>query len=223
MDENTNTVNRNQKRYKQTISNDLRQLIINKMNRGFTPQDLSIIYDVKANTISHMYSNYKKTGFTEKQKTGHRRSLLNNEQKEQICDWIDDNCSLTLKQLRVKCLATYPTIEDISEKTIERALKDFHYSFKRTIVVPEVRNTEEVIQKRFDFAMKYNQILAERNKMFWIDEYGISVTSRSRYGRSVKGSKPVKRVPTVRTRNYSVCAAMNDNSLTTISNPGQTI
>jgi hypothetical protein len=55
--------------------------------------------------------------------------------------------------------------------------------------------------------------MLERDKIFFIDEYGIQVNSRVSYGRSVRNTRASKVKAQLRGRNYSIAAAMNDNSL----------
>jgi transposase len=56
-------------------------------------------------------------------------------------------------------------------------------------------------------------MMIEREKMYFVDEFGVTITSRSNYGRSVKGSKAYKKVKQIRSRNYSIAAVMNQNSI----------
>jgi transposase len=86
------------------ISNEIRKLIIEKLDEGQPPKDVSILFNVNYDTVRSIYRTYKKDGRFEKKKTGHRRSLLSDQQKEQICDWVDEDCTLTLEQLKRKCL-----------------------------------------------------------------------------------------------------------------------
>lgn len=80
------------------------------------------------------------TGETTKRTGGHRKQLLTVAQKEIICDWIDLDCTQTLRSLRDKCLLEWPRMQ-ISLSTINRALKEFHYLVKMVTCVPERRNT----------------------------------------------------------------------------------
>ena len=115
--------------------------------------------------------------------------------------------------MKTKCLESFAGIEHISFGTIDEALREFHYSFKMITLVPEARNTNDVINKRFQYAVKYNEMMIEKQKMFFIDECGIQIWSRRSSGRAVKGLNAFKRVKAIRSMNYSVCAAMNEKSL----------
>jgi hypothetical protein len=53
----------------------------------------------------------------------------------------------------------------------------------------------------------------EGKLLIFIDEYGIQIFSRKSIGWAPKGVTPPKEVKQIRTRNYSVCAAMGSESL----------
>ena len=55
--------------------------------------------------------------------------------------------------------------------------------------------------------------MTEKDKLLFIDEMGVQVWSRGGYGRSAKGENAYKSVGALRSRNFSVCAAMNHKSL----------
>jgi hypothetical protein len=189
-----------QRRRNNKISDEIRELIINSMNNGTTANN-------------KIYSTYRRTQNTTKKIAGHRQQKISDAQKEQICDWVDEDCSLTLQQLKTKCFLTqWPNINQISLSTVKRAVQNFHYSVKRISFVPERRNTPDIIQARFDYAVQYNIIMLERDKIFFIDSM-IQVNSRVSYGRSVRNTRASKVKAQLRGRNYSTAAAMNDNSL----------
>jgi transposase len=196
---------------KKVIPNEIRNLIIERLNDGQPPKDVSLLYDVKYETVRSIYKTYLKDGRVEKKKTGHRKSLLSDQQKEKICDWVDDDCHLTLEQLKRKCLEEFNI--SLSVSTVERALKEFHYTIKRVHRIPNRRNDSSVIQKRFDYAINYNRMMVEREKIFFLDETGIQIFSRASYGRSPRGVRATKRVAQLRTRNYSIASVMNQESL----------
>lgn len=200
------------RRINSKISNDLRALIIRSMNNGLTANNIGEQFGILPNTVRKIYSTYRRTANIHKRSAGHRLKKLSVLQINEICNWIDEDCSLSLRQLKERCLTQWP-LHQISLSTINRALKTFHYSFKRISFVPERRNTPQIIQTRFEYAIRYNRIMFEREKIFFIDEYGIQVNSRTSYGRSVKNTRATKIKAQLRGRNYSVAAAMNVNSL----------
>jgi transposase len=203
----------NTKRKNQCISNDIRKLIVERLNSGHSFTEVALVFKVKVDAVRKMYKTYQKSGSMVKKRGGHRRQLLNESQKETICDWVDSDCTLTLKQLVQKCFTEWQLV--CGRSTVDRSLKEFYYTFKRTTPVPERRNTPQTIEKRYEYALKYNEMMADKDKMFFIDETGVQIWSRAKYGRAVKGLRAVKRVKAIRSRNYSIATAMNMNSLST--------
>jgi hypothetical protein len=108
---------------------------------------------------------YRRTQNTTKKSAGHRQQKLSDAQKEQICDWVDEDCSLTLQQLKTKCLTQWPNINQISLFTVNRAVQNFHYSVERISLVPEKRNTPDTIQARFDYAVQYKKSILYKVKV----------------------------------------------------------
>jgi transposase len=207
-----NTVN-NQKRKRKTISDELRELIINSMSGGKGCMEASKQFGLKHQTVSDIYRKYVNEGVKTTQPRGHRQRIPSDQQKEVLCDWVDEDVTLTLNQLKQKCLNEWPNIETISLTTINNALKDFHFSFKRVTIVPERRNDPYVITDRYNYAVKYNQMMVEKEKMFFLDEMGVQIWSRRGYGRSLVGTRAYKRKRVIRGRNYSIACAMSVNSL----------
>jgi len=70
-----------------------------------------------------------------------------------------------------------------------------------------------VIEKWFQYAIQYSQMMIYKEKMFFLDETEIQIWSRVTYGRSAEGTRAVKRVKSIRSRNYSIATAMNMDSL----------
>jgi len=100
----------------------------------------------------------------------------------------------------------------LSPSTVDRALKHFHYSFKRVTLNLERQNNRDVIEKRYQYAVEHNRLMAER-EMYFLDETGIQIFSTASYGRSPKGTRATKNVAPIRSRNYSIATAMNHESL----------
>ena len=51
------------------------------------------------------------------------------------------------------------------------------------------------------------------NQFVFLDEFGINISMRARYGRALIGTRAVHRVPVIRSRNISVAAAMTVNGI----------
>lgn len=201
-----------ERRQNNKISNEVRALIIRGMNDGSSPTLIGRQFNVLPNTVRKIYKTYKVTNEMKKRSVGHRPKKLTLEEQERICNLIDEDCTLTLRQIKTRMLEQNPQRE-VSLSTIDRAIKAFHYSVKRVSFVPERRNALDIIQSRFDYAVLYNRIMVHREKIYFIDEFGIQVNSRRSYGRSQKNIRANKVKAQLRGRNYSIAAAMCINSL----------
>jgi hypothetical protein len=73
-------------------------------------------------------------------------------------------------------------------------------------MVPESRNTPINIYLREIYCSVY--LLQDEEKIIYIDEFGISCSTRIGYGRCIVGSPARKNVRAIRSKNISVCAAI---------------
>ena len=147
----------------------------------------------------------------EKKVKGGSKPKLSPQERMKIKAWLDDYPSLTLVALREKLVSNFQRC--VSLATIDRATKSFQYTVKRISLVPHRRNDSEVIELRYQCALKFTRMSLTKVKMFFLDEFRMQVWSRRSYGRSMVGQRANKRVKCVRSKNYSVCAAMNCESL----------
>ncbi|KAI5151523.1 hypothetical protein ENBRE01_2193 [Enteropsectra breve] len=66
---------------------------------------------------------------------------------------INDDCGITLKALKSKCLSEFDITVGLS--TINRCIAIFSYTFKRVHYIPERRNSPDVIEKRKLYAEEF--------------------------------------------------------------------
>ena len=202
------------KRINDKISDQMKKMIIRNMNSDMNGKQVAKLVDRKANTVRALYRRYLKTGLKTNKKRGKPKPVkLTEDQKQMIREWVDHNCTLTLKELRKKSIEEWPELGSISRPTVHNALKSFHYTFKRMSIVPEGRNTPEVIAQRYAYGVQYTQLKFENKKLIFIDEMGVQIWSRASGGRAPKGVRASKEVKRIRSRNYSVCAAMSSDAL----------
>ncbi|KAI5152145.1 hypothetical protein ENBRE01_2602, partial [Enteropsectra breve] len=181
---------------------------------GRTPADIASILGFKKPAVYAVLNSYKNNGLVERGlKGGPRRVSFTAEQKITLQGWVDDDCGLTLQALVDRC--SHELNLNVSRSTVDRALKSFNYSFKRTHSIPERRNSLEVLDQRAVYAdrimTKFSQL--DDTHVYYIDEVGFCVSMRTRGGRSLRGTTPVHVVPGLRSRNVSVCCAMNKNGI----------
>ncbi|KII70625.1 hypothetical protein RF11_06980 [Thelohanellus kitauei] len=203
------TVPRGRSSY-QKISDERRQRIINAHQNGSTVKNVSEYENLPRSTIQNIVKKYSETGRISKENRGGRTHFkVNEEIKTFIRELVDENCGLSLKQI-CQNVATRFDIT-LSETTIHNCLGQMHYSLKAIHIIPTRRNDPNTICIRNHFAHSFLRL--EENypdeQIYFVDEVGFNVSMRIKRGRSSIGTTPILRVPNIRSRNVSVCCAMN--------------
>jgi transposase len=196
------------------ISNKNREKILSKIKQGVSTKAISDALELNYWTVLKIVNNYQLSGHTNTKKLGGDRcSKLDNVKKNQIRKWVDKNCLLTLREISQKIFDSYGL--DVSQSTVDRCLRSFHYTLKAISLVPAPRNTESTILKRLEYAQKFRNYEVSHNseRLVFLDEVGFAVSSRPKKGRSLQGTSSYVDVPAARTRNISVLAAMNKNGM----------
>lgn len=195
---------------KKQLEQNVREIIIRKHNSGKNPKKIAEELELNRKTVSSVIFNYKKTGriFAKRIRTP-KNKIIGESGRQLIILAIENDVSIPLKSLKIKLMEDLGIAASIT--TISKCLDELNYSFKRVVLIPEVRNSHELIENRFIYCSNY--ILYDENKIIFIDEFGISCSSRVGYGRSFVGTSPRKKVRAIRSRNISVCAAISKYNL----------
>ncbi|KAF7685097.1 hypothetical protein CDIK_4154 [Cucumispora dikerogammari] len=104
---------------------------------------------------------------------------------------------------------------NLSKSSVDRILSGFQYSLKRIHYIPERRNNSGVIETRKVYALDYVALQGQFSEdlFVFIDEVGLNVSMRATRGRSSVGSAATLVIPSLRSRNVSICCAMNRNGI----------
>ena len=192
------------------IDNPTRELIINKYQFGFSIKEISEFVNLSPNSVSTILKLYKKTGRIYRNSQKNRTpTKLTNHVKEKVQNIIYLNSSVSLKAIKEQILNEDNM--EISQTTINRAIKKFNYTLKVIKNIPQRRNSNEVIEIRRQYALEFTRF--DQNKIIFIDETGVSIASRSRKGRSLIGTTPIRNVRQLRTNNYTICSSMLNNKI----------
>ncbi|XP_065642271.1 uncharacterized protein LOC136073909 [Hydra vulgaris] len=173
----------------QTINNENRSRIIESYLNGNSPSEIANILGFKRTTIYSIIKKYKNGLPIERQlKGGSRNKKLPEESKVLIKNWIDDDCGITLKEIKERLF---------EQKSISR------------------EEINDVINERASYAVRFMNILSSMNdnKIFYIDKVGFSLSMQVRRGRSLAGKRATQTVTNIRSRNISACCAMNKNQI----------
>lgn len=197
-------------RTKNTISDSIRKLIFKKYESGHSISYISQDLDINYATVQSIIRKFKTTGqICSSKKNCGRKKKINAIQETIIKNEISNDCSTTLKNIRE--ILIQKTGVEISLSTLHRTIEDFEYSFKRVQLIPERRNITANIESRFLYARKIMTV--DMDKLVFVDEMGVNCSMRKRYGRAKIGESPKKNITTVRSKNFSICAAIKKNGL----------
>lgn len=197
-----------------TLSNEDRSRIINSYLRKDSVNDISRIMEIKRTTVHEVIKSYMKNGSSEKLTRGRPQySKLNSEQIETIKGWIDENCTISLRKIKEKCLLEFNV--SVSITTVAKYIDDFCYSLKRVQLIPLRRNDLQSLNDRKIYALNFLDLQSEFDEMefIFIDEVGFNVSMRSSRGRAAIGSPATLTVPNIRSRNISICCGMNKSGI----------
>jgi len=122
---------------------------------------------------------------------------------------IEGDVSITLLNLKSDILREKGI--NLSLSTINRSISNFNYTFKKVALIPEARNSEDNVEKRFQYANQY--LLMDESKVMFLDEFGVNCSMRKSHGRSEKGTTPKKVVKSIRSKNFSISAAITKTRL----------
>ncbi|XP_049294417.1 uncharacterized protein LOC125769652 isoform X2 [Anopheles funestus] len=202
---------RNQRK---TTSDEDRQRIVSAYLNGTTPKLISRMFEINLSTVYNILQIYKKTAHVEaKKRGGNHPKLLSAEAVASVQQWIDEDCTITLKKLADKIYGQYQIRASIT--TISREIKGFNYTLKRLHLIPERRNTESTVSERKEYATNLYDLSHQYadSGMVFVDEVGFNVSMRTSSGRSVKGAPATAVVPNIRSRNISIICAMNKQGI----------
>ena len=140
---------------------------------------------------------------------GARRIKFTQEIKDFITNTLADDCTITLSELRRIILNEFSV--NVSESTIYKNLGLLNFSLKRTTIIPIARNSDRIIEQRYEYFDSFTEIQGNysRNQIIFVDEAGFNISMRRTRGWSQKNASASTTVPGIKTRNYSICAAIS--------------
>ena len=117
------------RRTNNAVNGAIRRRICSLYDEGNNISYIGQITGVKRTTVNMILKRYANTGDTQAaRKSGDQKSKLSETQKSVITQWVDDDCLLTLNQLRAKVADVYNI--QVSNSCINRVLRNFHYKLQ---------------------------------------------------------------------------------------------
>ncbi len=180
----------------------------NNVSKAEISKNLEIPESTIRSVISRNLDNFN--NYLEK-KGGARNIKCTSQMREYFDELLSANCTRTIKSLQLSTLDKFGV--KLSLSTIQRNIKAINFSLKQTSVLPGQRNSDQNIEARYAYSLRFNElaITYRRSKMIFVDETGFNVSMRRGRGWSKVNTPANTTVPSIRTRNFSVCAAITSN------------
>lgn len=190
------------------ISDEKRLDIIRALDSGESSRVLvAKTFNVSYPSVVKIYGDYCKSGKVSKLKVGGMKpKKLGLEHETFIKNQLVENCSLTLKEIKVKLFERFSI--SVCEATISSYIDSFSFSIKRISKISNAAVTETLINQRRTYSSWFLEVTNEARNILFFDETGFQVTMRRHYGRSEKGKKAIMVTPGIRSRNKTVMACM---------------
>ncbi|KAI5154203.1 hypothetical protein ENBRE01_3330 [Enteropsectra breve] len=142
-----------------SCSQEERRLVIDAYTNGACASEIVRLSQKPRSTIISIINKYLETGETDAAKRGGIPTpKLTDEMKNQIREWIDENCSITIARLKFKIMEAYNI--SVSASTIYRAVIGFSYTLKRVHLEPVRRNDQTAIDARKAYAQRFIELLS---------------------------------------------------------------
>ena len=194
------------------ISEETRQRIVDLSLQGRPAAEISRMLSVNYKSVWRILKRFNSTGEVEVKKWGgDLRSKLTADQKNKILLWVDQDCLMRISDFITNVYEHFSI--RVSNSTIQCILKDFHYTIKSVVSVPEKKNNERTLNLREEYAAKFRHLesTSKPKNFIFLDIVvnRFSVVSRPKRGRSRQGISTYVPVSAAKSRNISGVAAMN--------------
>ena len=139
---------------------------------------------IKHSTARSIIGIYLRDGRRNKlPKGGPVNQKIDDDMRNALQRYLDENPLLTLRELNAKLRADLPNKPFVTTSTIARTLDGMLITLKLAEDVPEQRNSPRILDARVDFANWFLQVGVLGHTVF-IDETGYNVWIRRSYGRA---------------------------------------
>ena len=175
---NLNKINQDRKapaRKNAVISPEVRERIINLHHENCNPAYIAHILSLKSGTVAVIIEKFNCMDVVAADaRGGDCHSKLDSEMKQAVCDWVDNNCLVTLKELKERIQSTY----GLSALTscIDRCLGALYYTIKRVDSIPAACNREAQLNQGLimlpDFVSCSRIFISLTKSFLFLDEVG---------------------------------------------------
>jgi transposase len=126
---------------------DLFERVLTTQTRGDSLASIADALALKVSTVRSIVRKYTATGEVQRsEKKGGRPKKISPEIAKFLCDKLDEDCTKSLGELVAMVGAEYDV--QVSEVTVSRAVRDFHYTMKAVQLRSERVLDEDVVSQR---------------------------------------------------------------------------
>jgi transposase len=195
------------------ISTEARNRIVELLeSEASSRKQVASAFGLPYSTVCRIYSDFCKNGEVKIPKRGgNKKRKLESEDLEKMQEWIAEDCSRTLEELKTK-LADECS-KNVSVETVRRNLERFNFSVKRVRLIAEAADSPELWNQRSEFAYWLASSDYMNGHVIFVDETGFKTSMRRNRGRSERGTPARVSVPRLRSKNITVMAAISYNQL----------
>lgn len=196
------------------VSQETKKRICEILDAGTNSRsEVADLFKVPYTTVCKLYQHWcdNDNSLPEPKERGRKRKLLDNDDRRCIKQFIDEDCTRTLDELRT--LLQLVRHKDASIETIRKAIGEFNYSLKRVEKIPEAAETPGIWEKRVAYSQWFLQANYHSGKIIFLDETGFKVSMRRNRGRSKCGRAARVKVPAKKTKNITVIAGISTNRI----------
>lgn len=154
------------KKYDKILNED-RERIIESYLDGKTASEISSIMRRNRSTVRSIIEKYQEgKDVHRKLKGGLRRKSLSASDTDQLQSWIEDDCTITLAQLKRKFEEELSI--QVGKSTLARYIFNFNFTWKRTSLIPIRRNDQDTIEARALYANSFMNVVSsvDDSKLF---------------------------------------------------------
>ncbi|XP_049292942.1 uncharacterized protein LOC125768820 isoform X2 [Anopheles funestus] len=193
-----------------TTSDEDRKRIVIAYENGSPVAAIAETLNINRSTVYNVLRKYNETMKIEADKRGKvMEKKITPAIHDQIIAWIDEDCTISLYVLTSRILEKFNV--RVCRSTVAKEIGEFNYSLKTLYLDPEKRNDANALLARKEYAIAFSVLpsTVPDNGIVFVDEVGFRVSMRVMRERLLVGTKAVKVVPQIRTRNIYVVCAMN--------------
>ena len=157
------------------ISFETRERLIEAITRGQSMKTTCNILQIPLRSGQRIHANYVAHGelIPNRPRGGQKTRKLTDAQIEEIRSWIDEDCQITINEMKIRILAAFGV--RVSDGTICNYIKSFQYTFKKVAKIPYADETPELWDDRVIYSRWYTEQKVLGKTFLYLDEVGFQV------------------------------------------------